>query len=58
MGVELLDVPGGVWEMASAFPDIHGGPVNRTLIGHAVAADMVLVTADRRMHPYPVRTLW
>jgi PIN domain nuclease of toxin-antitoxin system len=28
------------------------------LIAHAIAADLVLVTADRQINGYPVRTLW
>ena len=58
MGFELLDLPGGVWELATTLPDIHRDPVDRMLIAHAIAANLVLVTADRRIGEYPVRTLW
>lgn len=58
MGYQLLDLPGSVWEIASALPDIHRDPVDRMLIAHAIAANLVLVSADRNIHGYPVRTLW
>jgi PIN domain nuclease of toxin-antitoxin system len=43
---------------ADSLPDIHRDPVDRMLIAHAIAAGLVLVTADRQIDRYPVRTLW
>lgn len=58
MGFELLDFPGSVWELATTLPDIHRDPVDRMLVAHAMLAGLVVVTADRRIAQYPVRTLW
>lgn len=57
-GFAILDLPAGLWTQAEALPDIHGDPVHRMLIAHAVAEDLTIVTADRRIQSYPVRTLW
>jgi PIN domain nuclease of toxin-antitoxin system len=58
MGFDLLDYPGSAWVHAHGLPDIHRDPVDRMLIAHALAEDLTIVTADRRIHSYPVRTLW
>jgi PIN domain nuclease of toxin-antitoxin system len=58
MGFALLDFPASLWELAETLPDIHRDPADRMLVAHAIAADLVLVTADRRMAEYPVRILW
>ena len=58
MGFELLDLPGDVWIRAATLPHIHGDPVDRMLVAHALEADLTLVTADRALRSYPVRTLW
>ncbi|HEX8363911.1 MAG TPA: type II toxin-antitoxin system VapC family toxin [Allosphingosinicella sp.] len=57
-GFAILDFPADLWTHAAALPDIHGDPVDRMLIAHAIAANLVLVTADREIARYPVRTLW
>ena len=58
MGFELVDFPASLWELAHSLPDIHRDPTDRMLIAHSINADLVLVTADRQMQRYPVRTLW
>lgn len=54
----LLDVPAELWRLAESLPDIHGDPVDRMLIAHAIHAGLTLVTADGTMRKYPVPTLW
>jgi PIN domain nuclease of toxin-antitoxin system len=54
----LVDFPADCWALAADLPYIHGDPVDRMLIAHAIALDMVLVTADAAMRSYPVKTLW
>lgn len=56
-GFSILDLPADLWELAESLPDIHGDPVDRMLIAHAIAANLVIVTADREVARYPVRTL-
>lgn len=57
-GFAILDLPADLWTRADALPDIHRDPIDRMLIAHAIAAGLVLVTADRRIAEYPVRVLW
>lgn len=54
----VIDFPAEAWRLASALPDLHRDPVDRMLIAHVIHADMVLVTADKLMREYPVRSLW
>lgn len=58
MDFTLLDFPGNAWSLASGLPPIHRDPVDRMLIAHAIAADLTLVTADKAMRRYPVKSLW
>lgn len=58
MDFALLDFPGSAWSLASGLPSIHRDPVDRMLIAHAIAADLILVTADEAMRRYPVKSLW
>lgn len=55
---EIVDFSGDLWARAAALPAIHRDPVDRMLIAHAIAVDMVLVTADKTIRSYPVRSLW
>lgn len=54
----LVDFPAETWALAALLPRIHRDPVDRMLIAHAIAADLTLVTADRVMRRYPVKSLW
>lgn len=55
---EIMDFTGDLWALASTLPAIHGDPVDRMLVAHAIALDMTLITADGNIRRYPVRTLW
>ena len=55
---EILDFVSDLWALASALPAIHRDPVDRMLVAHAMALDMKLITADRNIRRYPVKTLW
>lgn len=55
---EVVPFPAEAWRVASALPHLHGDPVDRMLIAHAIHADLTLVTADETMRRYPVRSLW
>ena len=57
-GFEFLDFPVSAWKQAALLPSIHRDPVDRMLVAHALEADLTLVTADRALRSYPVRTLW
>lgn len=57
-GIEILDLPAEAWRLASQLPHIHGDPVDRMAVAHAIIGGFTLATADRHMRQYPVRTLW
>lgn len=54
----VLEYPASAWMIAEALPEIHYDPVDRMLVAHAIHADMTLITADKKMRDYPVRTIW
>lgn len=58
LNATLLDYPAGEAGLVPLLPLHHRDPVDRMLIAHAIHADMVLVTADKVMRDYPVRSLW
>lgn len=55
---EPLDFPATACAHAATLPKIHRDPIDRMLVAHAIAADLTIVTADRRIAEYPVPTLW
>lgn len=41
-----------------ALPPLHRDPFDRMLVAQALAEEMTLVSADRRIHRYPVPVAW
>lgn len=58
LGLQILPVPPELWRLSQGLPNLHGDPVDRMLIAHALDADLTIVTADETIRAYPVRTLW
>jgi PIN domain nuclease of toxin-antitoxin system len=58
LGFALLDVPADLFRLAGQLPPIHRDPVDRMLIAQAMRLDLTIVTADRTIRRYPVKTLW
>ena len=58
LGAPVVDLPAAAWAVADELPPIHRDPVDRMLIAHAICADMTLVSADRQIRAYPVKSLW
>ena len=58
--LKLTDLPLTVAHAAAVaeLPMIHRDPGDRLLVAQAMLEDLVLVTADRILQRYPVRTLW
>jgi PIN domain nuclease of toxin-antitoxin system len=56
--IQLLDVPSNLWRLAATMPLLHRDPVDRMLIAHAIHADLTLITSDKIMRDYPVKSLW
>lgn len=49
-----FDVPTRIADL----PDVHGDPFDRLLIAQALHHGLTLVTNDRMIRRYPVKTLW
>lgn len=58
LSLRLLALPTELWRLADRLPNLHGDPTDRMLIAHAIHADLTLVTADKTVRTYPVRSLW
>ena len=56
-GLEIVDLPHECWRLASQLPYIHGDPIDRMAVAHAIVGGYVLVTADANMRRYPVPVL-
>jgi PIN domain nuclease of toxin-antitoxin system len=52
-----LPLPQNCWTFAASLPYIHGDPIDRMLIAHALMEDLVLVTADTIIRKYPVKLI-
>jgi PIN domain nuclease of toxin-antitoxin system len=55
---KILDFPAEAWRLIDSLPKLHRDPVDRMLIAHAIHADLTLVTSDKIMRDYPVKSLW
>lgn len=55
---QVVDFPAGAWEIARKLPMHHLDPVDRMTVAHALYADVTLITGDKKMRAYPVKTLW
>jgi PIN domain nuclease of toxin-antitoxin system len=58
IGFSVVDFPAEAWRVAATLPAIHREPVDRILIAHAIAGDFTLVTADKIVRSYPVKSIW
>jgi PIN domain nuclease of toxin-antitoxin system len=58
MPVAVLDFQYDAAEYASSLPLIHRDPFDRMLIALALHHDLTLVTSDREIRRYAVKTLW
>ncbi len=56
--VTCIDIPFDLHRYSASLPPIHGDPIDRMLIAHALRDDMVLVSRDGPVHRYPVKVLW
>ena len=57
IGFELLDLPAKIWETIDTLPIIHRDPIDRMLVAHGIVAGLTVVTADRNIKLYPVKTI-
>ncbi len=56
--IQVLGLRADAIERMRGLPQIHGDPFDRMLIAQAQTEDMVIVTHDRVIPQYPVRTVW
>jgi len=54
MNFQVIDLPAQCWRIAAGLPPIHGDPVDRMLIAHALTDELTLATADANIRRYPV----
>ncbi len=57
-GFDKLPITLAHAESAAALPRHHGDPFDRMLVAQAVAEDLVLISHDRSLAPYPADILW
>ena len=57
-GFETIDLRATDVRHVSALPDIHRDPFDRLLICQAIERGLSLVTPDRAIRRYPLKTLW
>jgi len=58
LAFQFLDFPAQAAQLLTLLPVLHRDPVDRMLVAHAIHADLTLVTADRTIRSYPVKSLW
>ena len=56
--IRILGIRSAAIERIKGLPQIHGDPFDRLLIAQAQTEDMIIVTHDRLIPQYPVRTVW
>lgn len=53
----IVDLPAECWRLASQLPHIHGDPIDRMAVAHAILDGYALATADANMRRYPVECI-
>lgn len=56
--ISILPVLPGELDIIKTLPDIHGDPFDRLIISQAIYNAAILITRDKKIPKYPVRTLW
>lgn len=56
--IESLSIDEAAALQSSKLPDVHRDPFDRILISQAILGGMAIVTPDRLIRRYPVRTVW
>jgi PIN domain nuclease of toxin-antitoxin system len=58
IGFSVIDFPAEAWRITQTLPKFHRDPVDRMMIAHAILGGFTLVTADKTIRRYPVKSLW
>ena len=56
--ISILPIDARQLELIKSLPDIHRDPFDRLIIAQAQEGDFALVTSDKIIPMYPVRTVW
>ncbi|MCY4189426.1 MAG: type II toxin-antitoxin system VapC family toxin [Bryobacterales bacterium] len=56
--IEPLPIDEAAALQVAKLPSVHRDPFDRILIAQAILGGMAIVTLDRRIRMYPVRTVW
>ena len=56
--IESLSIDAAAALQSAKLPNVHRDPFDRILISQAILGGMALVTPDRLIRMYPVRTVW
>lgn len=56
--IEPLSIDEAAALQSAKLPNVHRDPFDRILISQAILGGMALVTPDRLIRMYPVRTVW
>ena len=56
--IQILSLGSTAIERIKALPTIHGDPFDRLIIAQAQMEDMTIVTCDKIMPQFPVKTVW
>ncbi len=56
--IESLSIDEAAALQSAKLPNVHRDPFDRILISQAILGGMALVTPDRLIRMYPVRTVW
>ena len=56
--IKMLPIRSTAIERMKTLPDIHRDPFDRLLVAQALDEDMAIVTRDKTIPLYPVRTVW
>lgn len=57
LGFDCLPIEEKHIDALRSLPSLHGDPFDRMLVAQAMAEKMTLITSDKRLAAYPVKTL-
>ena len=56
--IQVLGLHSAAIEQIKGLPKIHGDPFDRLLVAQAQTESMAIITSDKIIPQYPVRTIW
>jgi len=56
--IEILPASSHAIERIKLLPDVHRDPFDRLLVAQAQEEDLTIVTRDRLIAQYPIKTVW